>query len=126
MSGFEVLLRLALGEQVTQTEALAVLYRDACSRDGVARMERVARIKARDNALCDAAAVLGVDSPCAWVLAARLEAAVARFDVRIWPRLCAGMECDLTPSEAALYRAFLTGEKVPRTQRRLYDLLLTR
>ncbi len=126
MSGFEVLLRLALGEQVTQTEALAVLYRDACSRDGVARMERVARIKARDNALCDAAAVLGVDGPGTWVLAARLEAAVGRFDARIWPRLRAGVQCDLAPSDAALHRAFLTGERVPHTQRRLYDLLLTR
>ena len=76
MSGFEVLLRLALGEQVTQTEALTVLHQDAGNRDGVARMERVARIKAKDQALRDAAAVLGVDSPCAWVLAARLEAAV--------------------------------------------------
>ena len=126
MSGFEVLLRLALGEQVTQTEALTVLHRDAHNRDGAARMERVARIKARDNALCDAAAVLGVDSPGAWVLAARLEAAVARFDARIWPRLRAGVQCDLAPSDAALHRAFLTGERVPRTQRRLYDLLLTR
>lgn len=125
MSSFEVLLRLAMGEAVTQTEALSVLHLDACSRDDSARLERVARIKARNHALREAASVLGADSPTSWVLAERLEAAVERFATRVWPRLRDGIQCDLAPSDAYLHRAFLTGERVPRTQRRLYDLLLT-
>ena len=58
------------------------------------------------------------------VLAQRLETAIARFSTRTWPLLRLGMHRgELSPVDAALYRAFLTGERVPTTQRRLYDLL---
>ncbi len=59
----------------------------------------------------------------AWALAERLEAAVLRFESRLSPRSKAGFEFELSPSDECLYRAFLTGQHVPRTQRRLYDLV---
>lgn len=122
LTSFDLLLRLASGESVTQAEALRILHSHA-DRGDVQRLERSARLKARDSALLEAAAVLGADHPGAWVLAGRMALAVARFESRLWPRVRAGLDCDLAPSDAAIHRAFLTGERVPKTQRRLYDLL---
>lgn len=122
-TGFDLLLRLATGQPVTARDALDVLYREAVI-ECPARADRVARIHARNRALQQAACVLGADNPGAWVLAHRLESAIERFSTRVWPRLRAGLHRgELSPADAALYRAFLTGQRVPRTQRRLYDLL---
>lgn len=123
MSGFDVLLRLAFGGDVSQHDALAALHSDVCERQDAPRLDRCARIKARNEALLDAAELMGSDRPGAWVLAERLECAIERFQTRIWPRLIAGERCPLAPSDEALYRAFLAGIHVPKTQRRLYDLL---
>ena len=117
-----LLLRLALGEPVTQADALSVLHQ-AIDRADVQRLDRVARRKARDAALLECARVLAADDRGPWTVAERLEAAIKRFDGRVWPRLRAGMPCDLGPCDMALHRAFLSGERIPRTQRRLYDLL---
>lgn len=122
MTSIDLLLRLACGEPVTQADALSVLHRDL-DRAATQRLDRVARRKARDAALRDCARVLGADDPGPWVVAERLEAGIHRFECRVWPRLRAGMPCDLAPLDLALRRAFLSGERVPRTQRRLYDLL---
>lgn len=122
MTSFDVVLRLASGEAVTQADALRVLH-DRTDRDDLQRLERAARIKARDGALIEAALMLGVDNPGAWVLAGRLADAVVRFESRLWARLRNGLECELSPSDVAIHRAFLAGERVPKTQRRLYDLL---
>ena len=107
---------------VTRSDVLRVLH-NIPEKDEAQRCDRVARIKARDAALYDAATTLGSDSPGAWVVAGRVADAIDRFEVRTWPRLKAGMACDLSPSEESIYRAFLTGERVPKTARRLYDLL---
>lgn len=122
---FELLLRLARGQFVGSGDAMAVLLREATdSPDDRARTERTARIKARNGALQRAAVELGADQPGAWVLAGRLAAAVARFEARQWPLLRAGLHRgELTPAEDALHVAFLTGQHIPRTQRRLYQLL---
>ena len=118
MNGIEVLLLVATGQAVTPEQAQAALF------SGCAGTDRPARVRARNRALREAGEILAIDSPCAWVLAQRLEAAIARFSARTWPLLRAGAHRgDLPPVEAALYRAFLTGERVPTTQRRLYDLL---
>ena len=118
MTAIEVLLNLAKGQQVTAQEAQAALHSCCTGTD------RPARIRARNHALQQAAAALGFDSPSPWVLAGRLEQAIARFETRLWPLLRAGLHRGgLSPHEAALHRAFLTGERVPGTQRRLYDLL---
>ena len=123
MTAVEVLLRLAFGRSVTQSQALEALHNTPVDPSEAARLERVARIKARNEALRDAADELGY--PGAWAAAGRLEAAIARFESRLWPRLRAGLVAcnDLAPHEQALYRAWLSGAHVPRTQRRLYDLL---
>lgn len=122
LTSFDLVLRVATGGTVTQAEALSTLHNRA-DRGEVQRLERLARLKARDSALLEAAALLGADNPGAWVLAGRLERAVERFELRMWPRLRAGLDCKQGPSDAAIHRAFLTGERVPKTQRRLYDLL---
>lgn len=121
-SAFNLLLRLERGECVTSQEALAVLIANAEKSD-IERLERNARVKARNLALAEAGAELGGATLSAWALAGRLEAAVLRFESRVWPRVKAGFECDLSPSDKCLRRAFLAGQHVPRTQRRLYDLL---
>ena len=123
MTIIELLLRLAVGEQVERAEVLTLLHSNLCDRGDAWRLERVSRRKARDGALREAAGVLGADEPGAWVVAGRLQAAVVRFEGYAWPRLRAGMQLDLSPSDKALHRAFMAGERVPRTQRRLYDLL---
>lgn len=122
LTGFDLVLRLAAGQEVKQADALRILHSQS-DRDDVQRLERLARLKARDSALLEAAAVLGADNPGAWVLAGRLALAVERFESRLWARLRSGAAFDLAPSDSAIHRAFLTGERVPKTQRRLYDLL---
>lgn len=122
-SEIELLVRIATGDVVTPGEAQGLLYSRAgrVDRD---RCERLARIRLRDRSLAEAARVLDFDSCGAWVLAKRLEDAVKRFETRLWPLLRNGIhQRELSPSEAALHRAFLTGERVPKTARRLYDLL---
>ena len=121
-SGIDLLLRLACGEPVTQADALSVLHQ-AIDRADVQRLDRVARRKARDAALLECALLLGADHPGPWAVAERLEAAIKRFECRVWPRLRAGFACQLGPVDMALHRAYLTGERIPKTQRRLYDLL---
>lgn len=121
-SSIELLLRLACGERVTQADALRVLH-NSHAIDDFSRHERIARVKARDAALVDAACVLGADDPGAWRVAVRLASAVKRFEAVAWIRLRAGLQCELSPVDAALHRAFLTGLRVPRTPRGLYELL---
>lgn len=121
-SSIDLLLRLACGEPVTQADALSVLHQ-GIDRADLRRLDRVARRKARDAALLECALLLGADCPGPWVTAGRLEAAIKRFESRVWPRLRAGIVRQLGPVDAALHRAFLTGERIPKTQRRLYDLL---
>lgn len=123
MTAIEVILNAAFGRPVTQADALEVLHGALEDHTDAARLDRVARIKARNEALRDAADELGSDTPGAWALAGLLETAIVRFESRTWPRLKAGLPCTLAPSERALYRAWLSGAHVPRTQRRLYDLL---
>lgn len=122
-SEIELLVRIAMGDAVTPGEVRGLLYSRAGRADRE-RSERIARVRLRDRSLAEAARVLDVDSCGAWVLAKRLEAAVKRFETRLLPLLMSGIhQRELSPSEAALHRAFLTGERVPKTARRLYDLL---
>ena len=122
LTSFDVMLRLASGGTVTQADALQLLHNHP-DRDDSQRLERAARIKARNGALLDAATMLGADGPGTWIVAGRLSSAIRRFESRLWPRLRAGMACELSPCDGAIHCAFLTGERIPKTQRRLYDLL---
>lgn len=119
---FGLAMRLALGECVTPHEARVALSAAGDAEDP-ARLERCARIKLRNEALRAAADELGGAGLGAWEAAGRLECAVSRFESRVWPRLKAGFECELCPSEAALHKAYLTGLRIPKTQRHLRDLL---
>lgn len=122
-SEIELLVRIATGEVVTPGEVRGLLYARAGRGDRDVS-ERCARVRLRDRSLVEAARVLDVDRCGAWVLAKRLEAAVSRFETRDWPLLKSGVHMrELSPSEVALHRAFLAGERVPKTARRLYDLL---
>lgn len=125
MSAVDLLLALAFGRTVSPADALEVLHSLPDDPADAARLERVARIKARNAALREAADELGTDSTSAWCLAQRVEAAILRFESVAWPRLRAGLVAcnELEPHQKALYRAWLTGAHVPRTARRLYDIL---
>lgn len=108
----EITVRLATGEPVSKAEALEALLQPVCN-------EKTARHQIRNRALSRAAEILSDDDPVAWHTAGRLAAAVLRFETRIKPRLDAGAVIDLAPVDAQLNRAFLSGVKLPTTQRRL-------
>lgn len=111
MSAIEITIRLATGEAVSPAEAREAL---ASETD-----ERTVRCQIRNRALSKAAQILGADDPGAWRIAERLAAAVLRFESRVKPRLDAGAVIDLAPVDLCLFKAFLSGIRVPRTQRRL-------
>lgn len=123
----EILMRLVAGEIVTKEEVLRVLHKSSnCEKSEARRLDRHARRKIRDQLILEAATVLGVDVKDPWKSAERLEIAVERFETRVWPRLKAGISTgQLSPVDSALYRAFLTGERIVSTQRKIYDFLLT-
>ncbi len=118
---FEVALKIANGEYVSKNEALEVLL--GCH--GFDLNDRGARIRARNAALQEAAVFLGSDGASEWVIAERLEHAVLRFRCGMWRRIKYGAILPMAPSEKALKKAFLSGVRIPTTQRRLYPLIRT-
>lgn len=85
---------------------------------------RASRIRARNAALACAAAQLSGDRPGPWQVAFRLEKAITRFRIRKWPRLRAGASGnDLDDLDSAIYRAFLSGAKIPQSARQLANIL---
>lgn len=129
MTGAELCLRAAAGQDISPIELLAWL-RDAGrggERDFAAALGlvRPALVKARDAAMLEAGEVLVGDGCSQWELAGRLAVAVARFESGHWPRLRSGGNADgLGPMECALHRAFLAGVGMIRTRRKLYAWLL--
>lgn len=87
------------------------------------RQERIARRRLRDDGLRDAARALDFDDCGSWHQATRLAVAVQRFEGVVWPRLQAGLLRELSPVDDGLCQAFLSGERVPKTARHLYELL---
>lgn len=118
---FEVALKIANGEYVSKSEALEVLVSCPDADCG----DRGARIRARNMALQEAAVFLGADGAREWVVAERLEHAVLRFRCGMWRRIKYGAILPMAPSEKALKKAFLSGVRIPTTQRRLYPLIRT-
>ncbi|CAM5321156.1 hypothetical protein [Thauera mechernichensis] len=85
-------------------------------------LDRASRLRERNQALRDAAALLtGDDGP--WRCACRLEGAVRRYQARIAPLLERGQALPLSPIDEALRRAFDTGQRVPTTARNLFELI---
>lgn len=81
-------------------------------------LDRPSRIRARNQALAEAAAVLAPGAASSWVIACRLAEAVERFSSRLWPR-CSRFPEGLGPVDTALRIAHLSGERVPTTAKRL-------
>lgn len=125
-TGIHLLIRIANGDRVDPSEVRRLLS-DAAESEDYAKaigLDRVARIKFRDTALTEAARLLSQDCAGSWIVAGRLAKAVERFMTRVLPRLRAGGRTDdLDPLDAALHRAWISGERVPRTARRLSDLV---
>jgi plasmid stability protein len=125
-TGIELLVRVANGDRVTPEEARRLLTAAAESSNHTQALglDRLSRIRYRDAALVEAAHVLAADCTSPWIVAGRLARAVNRFQTRIWPRLRAGGHAgSMDPLDSALHRAFMAGERVPATARRLFDLV---
>lgn len=90
--------------------------------DQALSLDRASRLRERNQALRDAAALLtGDDGP--WRCACRLEGAIKRYESRIAPLLERGQALPLSPIDEALRRAFDTGQRVPTTARNLFELI---
>lgn len=95
---------------------------DGSALDQCLDLDRGSRHRARNAALDDAA--LALDDGCTrWALACRLAEGITYFETRLWPRVRAGVEIDMTPLNGALLRLFLARVSFPRTARKLYDWL---
>ena len=99
-------------------EALQAHVLDGADLEQALGLDRCSRLRARNQALEQAAAVLSSGSPSAWETARRLADAVHRFKSRLWLR-CKSNPAGLGPVDEALRIAFLTGEKVPTSPKRL-------
>ena len=85
-------------------------------------LDRASRLRERNQALRDAAALLERDDG-PWRCALRLEAAIRRYESRIKPLVARDPYTPLAPIDAALRRAFDTGQRVPTTARNLFELI---
>lgn len=95
---------------------------DGADLDQALRLDRASRLRERNQALQDAAALLAADDG-PWRCACRLEAAIRRFEARILPMLERAPGIHLAPVDEALRRAFDTGQRVPGTARNLFELI---
>lgn len=131
MTGAEILLRVNSDNPPTLAEILGWLRsaskRGAAGRDMLTALglTRVELVKARDAAMREAAHGLGADGCDTWVLANRLSKQIARFESRVWPRLCAGLPVEgLSPVDVALQRVFEARVRVIKSQGKVYAWLL--
>lgn len=111
------------GPEVLQWIAAAMRrHRAGADLDQALRLDRASRLRERNQALQDAAALLAAeDGP--WRCACRLEAAIRRFEARIIPMLERDPGMHLAPIDEALRRAFDTRQRVPTTARNLFGLI---
>ena len=111
------------GPEVLQWIAAAMRrHREGADLDQALRLDRASRLRERNQALQDAAALLAADDG-PWRCACRLEAAIRRFEARIMPMLERDPGMHLAPVDEALRRAFDTGQRVPGTARNLFELI---
>ncbi len=90
--------------------------------DTACGIDRASRLRERNQALREAAALLcGNDGP--WRTACRLEAAIKRYEGRIRPQRERNPALALAPIDDALRRAFDTRQRVPTTARNLFELI---
>lgn len=99
-------------------DALQAHVIDGADLQTMLGLDRLSRIRARNAALTEAAAVLAPGAASSWEVACRLSDAVHRFESRVWPS-CRRNPDGLGPLDASLRVAFLTGQKVPSSVKRL-------
>ena len=124
----ETLLRAASGEQAVLLRPELARRLLACENDAelatALELRLPQRIRARNEALVEAARILSTDGCATWQAAQRLALAVRRFERAMLPALRAGQALALTPHEAALWRAYQArGSRSMRSARKLYELL---
>ena len=98
------------------------LHLDGADLDQALRLDRASRLRERNQALRDAAALLERDDG-PWRCALRLEAAIRRYESRVRPLVVRDPCTPLAPIDEALRRAFDTGQRIPTTARNLFDLI---
>lgn len=97
-------------------------HRDGLALDQALGLDRASRIRERNAALLEAAALLAADDGT-WACACRLEAAIRRFEARVRPLLQRDPTMTLAPLDQALRRAFETGARVPGTGRNIWEII---
>lgn len=124
----ELLIRAAAGDPVALPPTLArqlLAASDDAELAAVLGLSRPARSRMRNDALVEAAQILGADGCTTWQTAQRLAQAARRFERALWPALQAGQALPLSPHELALWRAYqVQGVRPIRSPRKLYDLIM--
>jgi len=124
----EIVLAAAAGQTVQLPPELARKLL-TCANDGAVAgclgLTLPQRIRARNDALMQAAQELVTDGSTTWKNAQQLAQAVKRFELALLPALRAGQDLPLSPHESALWRAYqVSGARPLRSSRKLYSLLL--
>lgn len=122
----ELALRLShcdISPEVVQWAAagLARFLKGECLEEAL-QLDRVSLLRQRNQALIRAASYLDQGDGC-WHTAGRLAGAIKRFEARTLPNYLSGVLDSLSPVDSSLLIALGTGCRVPKTQRKLYDLL---
>jgi len=121
MNVIEIAVIASTGTLENQHNALEYLH-NSCKAE-YRYSEKQLRKQARDNFILEAANILGADTCDKWTLSGRIMQAVDRFNSVKLPRILRGGYETLSPSENAIYKAILTGAKMPTSQRTFWRLL---
>lgn len=105
--------------------AMAAYVKGSASLEDALGLNRVQRIRSRNDALFRASEILsdGKGDITAWELALLLANAIERYESRFLPAMKICPSTQLSPLNQALSDAFACGVRVPRTQRKIYDLI---
>ena len=124
----KLLMTAAAGQPVHLPPELARKLLTAANDGAVAAclgLSLAQRIRARNDALMQAAQELASDGATTWQLAQRLAQAVRRFERALLPGLQAGQDLPLSPHESELWRAYqVSGARPLRNASKLYAMLL--
>ncbi|WP_374279199.1 hypothetical protein [Azonexus sp.] len=81
------------------------------------------RVRERNDALIEAAKILSRQSTSPWATAGLLARAICNFETNVLPSDQLRNSKNMTALNTHLLRAFNTGVRIPRTQRKIYDLI---
>ena len=128
MTAAQLLIAAAAGQPVHLPPELARKLL-TCANDGAVAgclgLTLPQRIRARNDALMQAAQELVTDGSTTWKNAQQLAQAVKRFELALLPALRAGQDLPLSPHESELWRAYqVSGARPLRNASKLYAMLL--